>query len=330
MNFDCETPRGVNDGKMKLSPNYEHNSVPLAANGQDAHFGYAHPVAEDAHFGYAHPAAEDAFYSYAHPALEDAHFGYAHPAAEDAFYSYAHPASEDALFDYAHPAAEDAFYSYAHPASEDAHFGYAHSAVRDAHFGYAQPAAVDDCIFFWGHQINKSQIPQDGRTLFFTNDISFRAGGKMKLLFNKINNEAKFLSFKVAKSLPASSDKLNGILNLLSVNPESILARDINTTMEVCEEKGVKDIYSVSLVGADGQQGKAVAVCHKDTSTWNPRHYAFQFLKTKPGTKPSNMGEKQIVACADPYYLSSSDNPNTSLGSIIFNGKNYIKWSRGI
>ncbi|KAL2921094.1 BURP domain-containing protein 3 [Bienertia sinuspersici] len=245
----------------------------------------------------------------------------------------------------------------------DDQFGYAHP--NNDQFGYAHPAAVDDCIFFWGHQINKSQIPQDGRTVYFTNDKSFRAGAKMKLHFNKIDNEAKFLPLNVAKSLPASSDKLKGILNLLSVNPKSILARDIKTTMKVCEEKGVKgekrycatsleamvdyvtstldsqknklmvlatkqdndilmdytiqevqklgsddnhnmvchklvnpyvvflchnikntDIYHVSLVGADGQQGKAVAVCHKDTSTWNPRHYAFQFLKTKPGTKP--------------------------------------------
>ncbi|KAL2895706.1 BURP domain-containing protein 3 [Bienertia sinuspersici] len=46
------------------------------------------------------------------------------------------------------------------------------------------------------------------------------------------------------------------------------------------------DIYDVSLVGADGKQTKAMVGCHKDTSTWNPRHYAFQFLKTVPGGKP--------------------------------------------
>ncbi|CDP20906.1 unnamed protein product [Coffea canephora] len=42
----------------------------------------------------------------------------------------------------------------------------------------------------------------------------------------------------------------------------------------------------VNLVGADGAKVKAVAVCHRDTSAWNPRHLAFQLLKVKPGTVP--------------------------------------------
>ncbi|KAM0974994.1 BURP domain protein RD22-like isoform X2 [Malus sylvestris] len=44
--------------------------------------------------------------------------------------------------------------------------------------------------------------------------------------------------------------------------------------------------YIVPLVGADGVKAKAVAVCHIDTSEWNPKHLAFQVLKVKPGTVP--------------------------------------------
>ncbi|KAL6845099.1 hypothetical protein ACP4OV_024594 [Aristida adscensionis] len=44
--------------------------------------------------------------------------------------------------------------------------------------------------------------------------------------------------------------------------------------------------YSVSMVGTDGTGVEAVAVCHADTSGWNPRHVAFQVLKVKPGTAP--------------------------------------------
>ena len=44
--------------------------------------------------------------------------------------------------------------------------------------------------------------------------------------------------------------------------------------------------YMVPLVGADGTTAKAVAVCHIDTSEWNPMHLAFQVLKVKPGTVP--------------------------------------------
>ncbi|KAI3977408.1 hypothetical protein MKX01_000321 [Papaver californicum] len=44
--------------------------------------------------------------------------------------------------------------------------------------------------------------------------------------------------------------------------------------------------YTVPLVGADGTKVKAVAVCHIDTASWNPKHLAFQVLKVKPGTAP--------------------------------------------
>ncbi|XP_068327282.1 BURP domain protein RD22-like [Pyrus communis] len=44
--------------------------------------------------------------------------------------------------------------------------------------------------------------------------------------------------------------------------------------------------YIVPLVGADGVKAKAVAVCHIDTSEWNPKNLAFQVLKVKPGTIP--------------------------------------------
>lgn len=44
--------------------------------------------------------------------------------------------------------------------------------------------------------------------------------------------------------------------------------------------------YAVSLVGADGTKVKATAVCHIDTSKWNPKHVSFQVLKVKPGSIP--------------------------------------------
>ncbi|XP_010276358.1 PREDICTED: BURP domain protein RD22-like [Nelumbo nucifera] len=44
--------------------------------------------------------------------------------------------------------------------------------------------------------------------------------------------------------------------------------------------------YLVPLVGANGVKAKAIAVCHTDTSKWNPQHLAFRLLKVKPGTVP--------------------------------------------
>ncbi|CAH9076829.1 unnamed protein product [Cuscuta europaea] len=53
-----------------------------------------------------------------------------------------------------------------------------------------------------------------------------------------------------------------------------------------CHKTVTTDAYKVFLVGANGGQVKAAAVCHKDTSGWNPKHLAFQVLKVKPGTVP--------------------------------------------
>ncbi|KAL8117038.1 hypothetical protein AgCh_023285 [Apium graveolens] len=40
--------------------------------------------------------------------------------------------------------------------------------------------------------------------------------------------------------------------------------------------------------------------------------------------------KKGVVPYADPFYLGSSDQSNTPLGCIIFDGKNYINWSRSV
>nr|XP_043610195.1 BURP domain-containing protein 9-like isoform X2 [Erigeron canadensis] len=44
--------------------------------------------------------------------------------------------------------------------------------------------------------------------------------------------------------------------------------------------------YAVSLVGENDTKVNAVAVCHIDTSKWDPQHMAFQVLKVKPGGVP--------------------------------------------
>ncbi|KAL9230314.1 hypothetical protein vseg_005683 [Gypsophila vaccaria] len=44
--------------------------------------------------------------------------------------------------------------------------------------------------------------------------------------------------------------------------------------------------YIMSLINDEGTKAKAVAICHKDTSNWNPKHMAFQFLNVKPGSLP--------------------------------------------
>ncbi|XP_054791481.1 BURP domain protein RD22-like isoform X2 [Prosopis cineraria] len=51
-----------------------------------------------------------------------------------------------------------------------------------------------------------------------------------------------------------------------------------------CHETETTIAYRVPLAGADGSKVKALSLCHRDTSEWNPKHLAFQVLKVKPGS----------------------------------------------
>ena len=53
-----------------------------------------------------------------------------------------------------------------------------------------------------------------------------------------------------------------------------------------CHETEHTTTARVSLMGEDGSRGEGVAVCHTDTSAWNPEHLAFKVLNIKPGGAP--------------------------------------------
>ncbi|KAH7524220.1 BURP domain protein RD22 [Ziziphus jujuba] len=72
------------------------------------------------------------------------------------------------------------------------------------------------------------------------------------------------------------------------VGDKSVVCHKQNYAYAVfyCHTTESTETFIVPLEGADGTKAKAVAVCHKDTSTWNPKHVAFQVLNVKPGTVP--------------------------------------------
>ncbi|KAK1367724.1 RD-22 like protein [Heracleum sosnowskyi] len=53
-----------------------------------------------------------------------------------------------------------------------------------------------------------------------------------------------------------------------------------------CHNANSVKAYAVSVVGNDGTKAKAAAICHTDTSSWNPKHMAFHLLNVKPGSVP--------------------------------------------
>ncbi|XP_027180302.1 BURP domain protein RD22-like isoform X2 [Coffea eugenioides] len=97
-----------------------------------------------------------------------------------------------------------------------------------------------------------------------------------------ISNEAQKTDPEVQKYGIVSVSKLNN-------NDKEIVSchrQNYFYAVFYCHTTQNTDAYMVNLVGADGAKVKAVAVCHRDTSAWNPKHLAFQLLKVKPGTVP--------------------------------------------
>ncbi|WP_164101584.1 BURP domain-containing protein [Staphylococcus aureus] len=207
-------------------------------------------------------------------------------------------------------------------------------------------------------------IVPDEATFFLEKDLQH--GQKLRLDLTRSAPTMAFLPRGAANAIPFSSEKLPTILNLFSIQPNSVVAKQMKQVLSRCEvqdpsekskhcatslesmvdyvtatlgthdvrtvslevEKGaassqqymvpqsphmqeaaeesyvvchpelwpyavfychvtpVTRAYVVGLTGEDGTRVDAVAVCHMDTSSWNPKHLAFEVTKVKPGTVP--------------------------------------------
>ncbi|XAR70893.1 hypothetical protein NMG60_11027931 [Bertholletia excelsa] len=89
-----------------------------------------------------------------------------------------------------------------------------------------------------------------------------------------------------AKETPAQKYSVTGVKKM--GNGEAAVCHKLNYPYAVfyCHKTRTTKAYLVSMAGEDGTKVKAAAVCHTDTSKWNPKHLAFLVLKVKPGTVP--------------------------------------------
>ncbi|KAM7490108.1 hypothetical protein LguiA_033029 [Lonicera macranthoides] len=95
-----------------------------------------------------------------------------------------------------------------------------------------------------------------------------------------IEAEEKYCATSLTSMIDFSMSKLRKKVNAISTEVEK------ETEVQRYTYYRRSRAEDVSLVGDDGTKVEAVAVCHEDTSTWNPNHLAFQVLKVKPGSVP--------------------------------------------
>ncbi|CAN4076563.1 unnamed protein product [Withania somnifera] len=107
---------------------------------------------------------------------------------------------------------------------------------------------------------------------------------------SELGNKVQPLSTETEKETPMQKYTILGAKKLgeNNNNGKSVVCHKQNYAYAVfyCHKTETTESYMVSLVGADGTKAKAVAVCHKDTSAWNPKHLAFKVLKVTPGSIP--------------------------------------------
>ncbi|GKV16578.1 hypothetical protein SLEP1_g27200 [Rubroshorea leprosula] len=113
-----------------------------------------------------------------------------------------------------------------------------------------------------------------------------RLGKKIHVLSTEVEKETKNEDFTIGKGGKNMGEK-NIVCHKMKYPYAVFFCHSIDKT----------DVYKVPLIGSDGTKVKAIAVCHKDTSTWNPRHVVFQVLKVKPGSVPicHFLGKESIV-----------------------------------
>ncbi|XP_057478591.1 BURP domain protein RD22-like [Actinidia eriantha] len=103
---------------------------------------------------------------------------------------------------------------------------------------------------------------------------------------NKLGKNIQGVSTEVDRETQLQKYGITGVEKMAGDKAVVCHKQDYAYTVFYCHKIQTTKEYVVSLVGADGKKAKAVAVCHMDTSAWNPKHLAFQVLKVKPGTVP--------------------------------------------
>ncbi|GMH06992.1 hypothetical protein Nepgr_008832 [Nepenthes gracilis] len=121
--------------------------------------------------------------------------------------------------------------------------------------------------------------------------------GEDKYCATSLESMVDYATSKLGKSvkvISTESDRESGQQKFVVAGAKKIAASEAvvchkqNYAYAVfyCHRALHTEAYQVALVGQDGTKVKAAAVCHKDTSLWNPKHVAFQVLHVRPGSVP--------------------------------------------
>ena len=112
---------------------------------------------------------------------------------------------------------------------------------------------------------------------FIDSSVSMLAGKNIRLLSHQIGKPPPTNSWFTIGQKRDLGDKKNIVCHKMIYPYAVYLCHSIRNTT----------VYQVPVVNMqDGTKANGVAVCHEDTSGWDPNHVSFRYLKIKPGTVP--------------------------------------------
>ncbi|KAG9141425.1 hypothetical protein Leryth_001876 [Lithospermum erythrorhizon] len=181
----------------------------------------------------------------------------------------------------------------------------------------AYHASLPSAESYWNSVLSNTPMPktiQDSllgkrrpRRYIFLTENDLKLGYKKSLYLMKSSNHANFLPQKVNDLDSSTSKNLTAAINLLLSQPTSQAAKDMRSTIHMCEasspvgeDNSCATTLEAMLDFTTSRLGNNVEaliseadteinvglVCHLDTSRWSPEHSAFDVLNVKPGTIP--------------------------------------------
>ncbi|KAK8550686.1 hypothetical protein V6N12_039382 [Hibiscus sabdariffa] len=109
----------------------------------------------------------------------------------------------------------------------------------------------------------------------FVDSSVSKLGRNVQLLANELGKETNDPMFSIGRGIQDMGEE-ELVCHKMTYPYAVFLCHSIEGTV----------VYKVPLVGIHGTKANAIAICHKDTSAWNPNHPAFFILNVKPGTVP--------------------------------------------
>ncbi|XP_050941242.1 BURP domain-containing protein 5-like [Cucumis melo] len=99
----------------------------------------------------------------------------------------------------------------------------------------------------------------------------------------KMGKEVKVMSATVEDGMNPTYSQVSTVVEKSKVNNLLCHKETYPYAVFYCHSNRGTRVYEVGFIDKDGKRANVLAVCHNDTSGWDPKHFAFKYLKVKPG-----------------------------------------------